>query len=150
MIRKDFNTNVSCLMKTVFCSRMYIKTGRKRSQELLEKYKFHVTDLPVKAMIYRLDFPCFVGVLLPTFSTLLGQFSFGKTSGPTKKITGSDILPQMLSYRVRSSCISQENMVCYMGGKIMNCILLIRSYGLDQVIVIIDCWIKCFLFEKYF
>ena len=41
-------------------------------------------------------------------SVLHGYFSPGKTSGPTMKAAGSEALPQVVPFKVRSSCISQE------------------------------------------
>ena len=41
-------------------------------------------------MMHKRDFLCFVGVLLCAF------FSFGKTSGPTKKTTRNDVLGALL------------------------------------------------------
>ena len=67
-------------------------------------------------MIYRLDFLCFVGIHLPTFSIFPGEFSFGNTSGQTKKANVSDILLQVLYYEVMSWYIIQEIQVGFRSG----------------------------------
>ena len=51
------------------CSCIYTKIEKNTSQLFKE---FYFTDLPVSAMMCRLDFPCFVGVHLRAFSTLPG------------------------------------------------------------------------------
>ena len=65
------------------CSCMYTKTVRADHSYL--KKLLWVTDLPVSAMICRLDFPCFVGIYLCAFSTFPGWLFFGKTIGLTRR-----------------------------------------------------------------
>ena len=60
--------------------------------------------MSVSAMICRVDFPCYVSVAIPP-----GEFSFVKTSEPTKKANKSDILLQVLYYEVRCWYITQKN-----------------------------------------
>ena len=95
-------------------------------------------------MICRVDFPCYVSVAI-----LPGEFSFVKTSEPTKKANKSDILLQVLYYEVRCWYITQKNQVGYDGGGgIMNCTLQPIFYGFDQSVFIVS--IKCFSPEKHF
>ena len=79
-----------------FIVSVYTLKLRGIDQSYLKNYlrskNFYVTDLPVSAIICRLDFLCFVGIHLSTFSTLAGQFSFSKTKGLTNKATGSIIV----------------------------------------------------------
>ena len=64
---------------------------------------------PVSAVICRPKI--IVGVHLRTLKILHGYFSLGKTSGPTTKVAGSEVLLQMVLRKVRNRCISQENQV---------------------------------------
>ena len=61
------------------------------------------TKNATSAMISRLRFLCFAGVQ-PCFfyGTLLGKFTFGKTSVPMMKATGFKILLWVVYYEVRS------------------------------------------------
>ena len=94
-------------------------------------------------------FPCFLDIDLQAYSTLHGLFSFGKTSGPMAKVSGSEILLQVVYYEVRSWYISHANQVGWdMGGGTINYILWLKYYGSDQVIFI--AWIRFFSFEKHF
>ena len=59
------------------CSYIYTKAARKRSQLSKEttwvvKLLRYSADLPVSAVICRLDFSCFVGIHIHAFSTLSG------------------------------------------------------------------------------
>ena len=95
-------------------------------------------------------FPSFFGVDLHIYSTLHGQFSFGKSSGPTTKATGSEVLLQVVYYEFRSCYISQTNQAgCEKDdGTIHYIVYIAKSYGFDQVIFIV--WITFFLFKKHF
>ena len=73
----------------------------------------------------------------------------GKSSGPTAKVTGSESLLLVVYYDVRHWYISQANQVGYeKGGGTINYIVLLKSYGFDQVIFIV--WIRHFPFKKHF
>ena len=62
----------------------------------------------VSAIICRPESQC---VHLRTFIVLHGYFCLSKTSGPTAKAAGSEFLLQVILCKVRSWCISQENLV---------------------------------------
>ena len=67
--------------------------------------------LPISAIIADLALHAFVGIHLRTFIVLHGYFSLGKTSGPTTKAAGSEVLLYMVLCNIRSRCISQEILV---------------------------------------
>ena len=50
------------------------------------------------------------------FEFFILQFSFDKTSLPTTKATGSEILLEVVYYEVKSWCISQAKQVGYDSG----------------------------------
>ena len=54
-------------------------------KKLLKWLNFYTTDLPVSALICRLDFLCFVGILLCAFSTLSGFFFFSVRPGDQQR-----------------------------------------------------------------
>ena len=62
----------------------------------------------MSAIIADLALHAFVVVHLHSCIVLHGYFSLGKTSGPTTKAVGSEALPQVVPFKVRSRCISQE------------------------------------------
>ena len=65
------------------------------------------------------------------------------------KVTGSEVLLQVVYYEVRSWYINQVNQVGYeKGGGTINYIVQLKSYTFHKVIFIV--WIKFFSFEKYF
>ena len=65
------------------------------------------------------------------------------------KVTGSEVLLQVVYYEVRSWYINQVNQVGYeKGGGTINYIVQLRSYSFHQEICIV--WIKFFSFEKHF
>ena len=89
----------------------------------------------------------FFGVDILVYSILYGQFSFGKSNGPTTKATGSDVLIQVVYFEVRSWCFSQANQVGNNGGGTMNyisfnptflfvCLFGSNFYCLDYVFLI--------------
>ena len=77
--------------------------------------------MPVSVIIADLALGAFVGVHLHSCIVLHGYFSLGKTSGPTTKTAGSEALPEVVPFKVRSRRISQEVQVgfenIYCSGK---------------------------------
>ena len=61
-------------------------------KETTQVIEFSVTNLPVRAMIGRLDFSGLLEHASALLVHCLGKFFLGKTSGPMKKATESDIL----------------------------------------------------------
>ena len=64
--------------------------------------------MPVSAIIADLALRVFVGIHLRTCIVLHGYFCLGKTSGPTTKAVGSEVLAQVVPFKIRSRCNSQE------------------------------------------
>ena len=80
-------------------------------------------------------FSCFFSIDLCACSILHGQFSFSKTSGPTTKATGSEVLLQVVYYVVRSRYINHANQVDHeKGGGNINYTVQLKLYDFDQII----------------
>ena len=63
------------------------------------------------------------------------------------KVTGSEVILQVVYHEVKSQCICQANQIGHekVGGTI-NYMLQLKSYVFEQVIFVL--WIKFFSFEK--
>ena len=129
------------------CSCMYTKTVRNRLQPFKE------TTWVVKLLCCRCscNFSDMETYLLQmnilAFSAFPGEFSFGKTSGPTKKV-------EKIFY---SACcimgsgvgiLARKTRLAMIVDGIMNYTLSFISYSFDQVVFIV--WIKSFSSKKHF
>ena len=109
----------------MFTSCFLYKIERKRKQKRNRKktnYSYHYhyllgyylkqrSVLPVSATICKPDFPYFCRRTPPHLCIITWVFLFVKTSGPTTKAAGCEVLLQVVLCKVRGQCISQENRV---------------------------------------
>ena len=122
------------LVKTVFVELIFLLDDLKTinyHMNLLDYYLRQRSFLPEGAIISRPDFSCFSRRTALHFNSIAWVFlSLIKTSGPTTKAVGSEVLPWVVICKVRSWPMSQDNRVVHF--------IPSRPTILEQIIFVYD------------
>ena len=107
MVLLFYMKQILILVRTFFVELIYLSGDLRTINchiNLLGYYHLRWRSVPpVSASICRPYFPCFSRCTPPHFYSIAWVFlSLGKTSGPTRKAAGSEVLPQVVLCKVRS------------------------------------------------